>query len=521
MMNGRRRARRTEPRSVVRSSFIVHHSSFGRVKIADFGLSRFADLAALTPSGAIMGTPDYIAPEQALTPQTADIRADIYSLGCTLYHLLTGRTPFPDGTALQKLILHQESQPASVKSLRAEAPDELVAVVERMLAKEPARRYQTPAEVAAALAPFVARADSEVRECAKLQAVGRAWPRWAKVAVALLILCAVVVHYVVVPWFALPPRSENALRQLPLANFAAAELKFPEWQDGALAGVAVPINRLALSDDCRRALTADKKGAFTLWNLDDLKEIASFPGHEGGTLGMAFSRIRGRVLTGGIDGLVRLWDVDAKKALQTLAGHESWVRGVAFCPGEKLAVSAGNDGLVILWDLVKGVEKKRMVGHTEPIGSVSVSPSGKLAVTAAFDGTVRLWDLERGELAGVLEGHKGNVVHAVFTDKGDRVISGGSDGTLRVWSAARKTELALLHKHSAGVSHVAVSDDGRFVLAAQDDKLRLWDLASEKEIAIFRGHEDPILRAAFHPDGKRAMSAGRDGIFRLWQLPAK
>jgi RND family efflux transporter MFP subunit len=149
----------------------------GQVKILDFGLARFvletapasalratADATAfapgdtpaepLTQAGTVMGTPAYIAPEQARDPHTADIRADIYSLGCTFYDLLTGRPPFPEGTARRKVTDHLETAPRSLCELRADVPRELAGVVDRMLAKDPARRYQTPAEVAAALAPW-------------------------------------------------------------------------------------------------------------------------------------------------------------------------------------------------------------------------------------------------------------------------------------------------------------------------------------------------------------------------------
>src|SRR5262249_582407 len=88
----------------------------GQVKVLDFGLARFASEPgggqALPPWGAVVGTPDYIAPEQALDPQKADVRADVYSLGCTLYHLLSGRLPFPEASVLQKLLSHQERLPA-------------------------------------------------------------------------------------------------------------------------------------------------------------------------------------------------------------------------------------------------------------------------------------------------------------------------------------------------------------------------------------------------------------------------
>src|SRR5262249_43443151 len=102
----------------------------------------------------VLGTADYLAPEQALDSHGADIRADIYSLGATLYFCLTGRTPFNEGTVAQKLIWHQTRQPKPIKSLCPEVDDDLVAILEKMMAKDRAQRYQTPQEVADALTPW-------------------------------------------------------------------------------------------------------------------------------------------------------------------------------------------------------------------------------------------------------------------------------------------------------------------------------------------------------------------------------
>jgi hypothetical protein len=154
----------------------------GRVKILDFGLARLvretaaADTEAdvpepattgpdgprpsggLTEAGAVMGTADFIAPEQANDSRQADIRADIYSLGCTLYYLLTGQVPFPEGTSLDKLTAHRERTPAALPKRRGEVPSDLARIVERMMAKDPAQRYRTPAEVVEALKPFIPEA---------------------------------------------------------------------------------------------------------------------------------------------------------------------------------------------------------------------------------------------------------------------------------------------------------------------------------------------------------------------------
>jgi formylglycine-generating enzyme required for sulfatase activity/serine/threonine protein kinase len=126
------------------------------LKISDLGLVRLgpAEEGQLTSPGLVIGTPDYLAPEQASAARNVDIRADLYSLGCTLYHCLAGRPPFVEGTALEKLFKHVAEQPPPVEALRPDVPAGVAAVVARLLAKKPADRYQTPAEVAQALEPF-------------------------------------------------------------------------------------------------------------------------------------------------------------------------------------------------------------------------------------------------------------------------------------------------------------------------------------------------------------------------------
>src|SRR5205085_10424706 len=114
----------------------------GQVKILDFGLAKIASESragkGLTASNAYMGTPEYSAPEQATDARTADIRADLYSLGCTLYCLLAGQPPFREETEILTILAHLEKEPRPLPELRPEVSPELWAVVARMLAKKPA-----------------------------------------------------------------------------------------------------------------------------------------------------------------------------------------------------------------------------------------------------------------------------------------------------------------------------------------------------------------------------------------------
>ncbi len=138
----------------------------GVVKVLDLGLARsFGDMPVtetLTARGILLGTADYLAPEQWDNPRAVDTRADIYSLGCTLYHLLAGRAPFASAqfsSVLEKMRAHVEATPPPITRYRPEVPVELAAALDRMLAKRPADRFASPGEVAEALAPFTAGSD--------------------------------------------------------------------------------------------------------------------------------------------------------------------------------------------------------------------------------------------------------------------------------------------------------------------------------------------------------------------------
>jgi len=122
----------------------------GRVKLVDLGLARKeqSDASAdLTMTGTTLGTFDYISPEQAKDPRSVDVRSDIYSLGCTMYHMLTGQPPYPEGTALQKLLDHQGKDAPNPQAINADVSDELAGIVRRMMNSDRNKRYQTPEQL--------------------------------------------------------------------------------------------------------------------------------------------------------------------------------------------------------------------------------------------------------------------------------------------------------------------------------------------------------------------------------------
>lgn len=140
-------------------------SALGLVKISDFGLARLHDPDAeldehdragtlFARENTVLGTPDFLSPEQARCLHQTDIRSDLYSLGCTFYFLLTGQVPFPGGSTIDKLIRHNTEPAPALSTYRSDVPPVVTAIVDKLLAKKPAERFQTPAELADALQPF-------------------------------------------------------------------------------------------------------------------------------------------------------------------------------------------------------------------------------------------------------------------------------------------------------------------------------------------------------------------------------
>ena len=171
----------------------------GRARIVDMGLARLPQMAEdgdLTVSGMTLGTFDYISPEQARDPRAADVRSDLYSLGCTIFYTLTGRPPFADGTMVQKLLQHQQAQPPALEEIRSDVPRRFADIVSRLMEKDPLDRYQRPAVLVADLVAFaedhgVSLASPRPATPAVMSSTPRRLPRlpWL---VPLVVLLAVV-----------------------------------------------------------------------------------------------------------------------------------------------------------------------------------------------------------------------------------------------------------------------------------------------------------------------------------------
>jgi serine/threonine-protein kinase len=473
------------------------------VKILDMGLARLTEtsendlnLSSLTHEGSVVGTPDYIAPEQARNSHLADIRSDLYSLGATFYFLLAGRPPFPEGSAVEKLLMHQLDDPQPLEELRSDVPGGIGVIIRKLMAKSPDHRIQRPVELAQALETIeMARTAPSLVKPAP--AAGERSPPAAPTAI--------------VEMEAAPPSSPPAALRPPASH--APTVVHP-------GGQREPIGSAAPASE---APAADPEAA---------QKLRVVKGHRGWVMAVAFSQDRNMLASGGVDGAVilRCFSKARPKEQFLPRVHQAGVHSVAFSPdGKLLATGSGSlDGLVFLWDL-RGEEPEPVAvlrGHSATVEALAFSPDSKLLASAGTDRMVRLWDItaKGAEERATLKGHTDTIKTLAFSPDCRVVASAGQDEKIRLWSVGRiwTEELAVLRGQMGHVLSVAFSPDGQTLASGSlDEIVRLWDLggkqSGERSVVKLK-HPGVVRLVLFAPDRSHLVSVGNRGRPILWDL---
>jgi serine/threonine protein kinase len=506
----------------------------GTVKILDMGLARLQQsgagvAASLTHEGTVMGTPHYMAPEQARDSRQVDTRSDIYSLGCTLYHLLTGRPPFAGETFAEILIKHLEDEPEPVANLRPDVPADVEAVLRRMMAKRVEERYQAPAEVAEALAARAGQSPGKQPRPAdplasdQLSTVAastwspalprrRHYLRW--LALLFVVVGLAVAAILAGPALQQPPTPTSATQ--PICDDPLGEIRQMTGHDGAVWSVAFAPDQL-------RGLSGGDDHSVRLWDLQSGREVRSFSGHQGAVNCVAFTPNGSVALSASDDGTVRVWETGSGKELRHFDDHKATAQAVLAFPDNRRVASAGGDKLIRIWELDTAKEIARCEGHTDLVRCLALSSDGTLLASGSDDQTVRLWDARTQKELHVLKGHTTGVVAVAVSSDGRRILSGSFDGAVRLWDAASGKELwkeqttrlrdGLPEQPLFGVTFV-----GKGAQALTGGKeLQLWDTATGTVVPAFQ--TAAVRSVAASLDGRQALTGGGDGVLRLWGLP--
>lgn len=453
-----------------------------QVKVADFGLARLPRSLEEEASGStlgLVGTPDFVAPEQIETPGRADARADLYGLGGTFYFLLTGRVPFPGGTLVQKLDRQRWAEPVPLRHLRPEVPAGIAATVHRLLAKRPDDRFHSAAHLAAVLEPLC-RGGSDASAATS------------------------------------GPVADTAATVYHSSNSTAA---VSGWR--CVGGHLGPVTHLAGGARARQVVSSGADRRVRIWDLETTAEAGSWEVPEPIALAVLDD---GHVLAlGWGDAVLELRDASTGCRIQAWRHPGAAPLAAAIAADGRQVLTADADLYVRLWEVGTNRAKRRIGGtvierHWGPIGAVAFSPDGRRALSGSADRTARLWELDTGRELRTFRHDDAAVVGVAFLPDGRRAVTAAGPG-LRLWDIESGALLARLDGCSGAVRCLALTKDGcRAATGSEQGTVQLWDLEAVQEIGRFTGHLGPVLAVAFTADGRHVLSGSADRSVRAWTI---
>lgn len=516
----------------------------GEPHVADFGLAKLLEHdSALTQSAAVMGTPAYMAPEQAEgRTKEATTAVDIYSLGAIFYELLTGRPPFTGASPLDVLMQVREREPASPQALKPELDRDVAVISLKCLEKRPDRRYGSAEALAEDLERWLAREPIHAR---RSTAAERAW-MWAKRKPAIASLAALLVVSIglglpalIWQWKSAVSHSLVALDQTKIAKTATARAEREKEEARHLLYIAnmnlaqqawEGNNMGRLRQLLEETQTHPLRGfEWYYWRRQTNLAQLTLGGREARVLSVAYSPDGRRIATTSIDKTATVWETATGRKTLTLRGHNSNVTSVDFSPDGRRIVTGSFDNTARVWDAATGHE---LFAVEAPgfITSVAFSPDGQRILTGnrlALDWlrtpvkpgvTLKMWEAGTGRELFALGDQASGVATVAFSPDGQRFASGGLDGVLCVRESATGRELLTVNSYSSKLTSTAFSPDNQRVATTSDEDqtIKIWEVSSGRALLAFTGHSRGITAVDFSKDGLRIATGSRDHSAKVW-----
>ena len=501
----------------------------GEPKIADFGLAKQLSAEGdgcrplLTQANTVLGTPEYMAPEQIEGAAPAPA-IDVFALGVILYELLTGRVPFQGATPVATMDQVRHEEPLPPRHLQPAVPRDLETICLKCLQKTPDRRYES----AAALADDLARWAEGVPIRARPVGPAERALRWARRNPTITLLWAAVVLVALAGMSGIVWKWREAQGHADAADAAAAEARTAaraERWERYRANIVAASNALRVHNvDGARAALEEAPKEFRNWEwrhfhtqLDAARDVLRWDGVIGNGAAITPDGRTAAVIA--LASKVRVWDTLGRKVVRTFPNDRVLsVRGLLSPDGKTFAYDT-EDHAIVLRDIATDRVRSVLRGHDRSVVALRFSRDSTRLASGSADRTLRIWDARSGRPLHVLRHFRSTVGIAAYSPDGRRVacLEPGGD-TLQVWDV----DAGRLIATCAGghrLTGACFSPGGDRLVAVDrypSNVLRLWNLAAPGAPLVMPGHTNQVTFLAFSPDGTRIASGGMDSTVRLW-----
>lgn len=498
---------------------ILLESPTDRVKLTDFGLARAAEDVKLTRTGFVAGSPLYMAPEQA-KGEEIDHRADLFSLGSVLYEAASGVPPFDGKTPLLVLRRVTDETPPALDSIVPGVPVWLADIVDKLLAKKPADRFQTASEVAEAFATELAHAHA----LSPLDAPSAVCPIKSRSGT----MRSRAVHWKCIAYRAVPWVGGMLLGGLCVALLGPPEAAAPTTLAtadpgpkplAALQGEPGTVWSLAFLEGDRIAVGMDD-GQVTLWDWRSGTVFKTMEPRLGGTVwSLAVSGDGESLVASSDQSIVTVWDLMKLEVAYTFPQPTS-TKAAVFSPDGSLLATGDRNATIRVYNIEAEIPIP-LSGHRGTVHALAFSPDGTKLASAGSDGTAKVWSHLNDPTAVplTLNQHKGPVYGVDFSPDGTKIATTGWDGTVRIWDL-RGSQLKTIKAHEGDSFSVAFGGGGKWVATAGPDAVKVWDIETGNTVFTFKG-ERAFHTVRFAKDGNTLATGGRDGVVRVWELNGK